>query len=67
MCVNTYSFVFDTVPDQFKFQEMCDKAVDDNTNELEFVHNRYKTQEICIKAVDDYANTLEFAPDRYKT
>ena len=46
---------------------MCDKAVDDNADALEFVSDRCKTQEICDKAVDDYANTLEFVPDRYKT
>ena len=38
MCVkavNTYSFVFHSVRDRYKSQEMCDKAVDDDTDALE--------------------------------
>ena len=30
--VKTCSFVFNSVPDQYKTQEMCDKAVNDNPN-----------------------------------
>ena len=40
MCIraaNTFSFVFDSVPDRNKTQEMCDKAVGDNHNALKFV------------------------------
>ena len=42
MCVkavNTYSFVFDYVPDRYKTQRMCNKVVDDYANALEFVPN----------------------------
>ena len=30
---------------------MCDKAVDDDPNALEFIPDQYKTQEMCDKAV----------------
>ena len=42
---------------------MCDKALDDNRNALDFVPDRYKTQEMCDKAVDDYSMALEFVLD----
>ena len=58
--------VFDSVRDQYKSQEMCDKAVDDNVSVLEFVPDQHKTQEMCIKAVDDYTNILELVPDRLR-
>ena len=35
--VNTCSFVLNSVPDQYKTQEMCDKAVDGNPNALDLV------------------------------
>ena len=44
MCIKavySYSFVFDSVLDQYKTQEMCIKAVDDYTNTLEFVPDHY--------------------------
>ena len=46
---------------------MCDKAVDDDPNALEFIPDQYKTQEMCDKAVDDYSVAIEFVPDRYKS
>ena len=42
---------------------MCDKAVDDNPDALDFVPDRYKTQEMCDKVVDDYSVALEFVMD----
>ena len=46
MCIRpvmTCPFVFISVPDRYKTQEMCDKAVDDNPNALYFVPDWYKT------------------------
>ena len=65
--VNTCSFVFSAVPARHKTQEMCDKAVDDNPNALNFVHDRYKSQKMCGKAVDDYSIALEFVAERCKS
>ena len=50
--VNTYSFVFDSVPNWFKTQEMCDKAVDDYPSTITFVTECFKSQEECIKTVN---------------
>ena len=44
-------FVFDSVPDQCKTREMCDKIVSDDSSMLKYCHDRYKTQEMCNKVV----------------
>ena len=63
--VNTCLFVFDSVLDQCKTQEI--RAVDDNPSTIKYVPDRYKTQEMCDNAVDDKSDALEFVPDRYNT
>ena len=47
--VNTYSFVYDSVPDRYRAQEMYDKVVSENIFMLKCCNDRFKTQEICIK------------------
>ena len=40
MCIrafNTCPFVFNSVTDRYKTQEMCDKAVDDNPSTIKYV------------------------------
>ena len=44
--------VFDSVPSQYKTQEMLDEALDDYANALKFVHDWYKTQKMCNKALN---------------
>ena len=39
------------VPDQYKTQEMCERAIKDDPWALEFVPDHFKTQEMCDKAV----------------
>ena len=39
-------FTIKYVPDQYKTQDMGDKAVDDHPDALEFVPDRYKIQEM---------------------
>ena len=39
------------VPDHFKTQEMCDKAVTFNPYTLRFVPDHFKAQEMCDAAV----------------
>ena len=46
-------FVINSVPDQYKTQKMCDKAVDNNPDALTFVPDRYETQKMCDKVVDE--------------
>ena len=49
MCVtavDTCPFVFDSVFDQYKTQETCDKAVFEDCFVLEYCLYRYKTQEM---------------------
>ena len=55
--------VFDSIPDQFKTQKMCDKAFSEDPFMLKYCLDRYKTQEMCGKAVDDFLPTLKFVPD----
>ena len=47
--VNTCSFVFNSVSDRNKTQEMCDKAVDDNPNALDLVPGRLRLKKCVIK------------------
>ena len=37
---------------------MCDKAVDDYSIALEFVHDQYKTQEMCDKIISNDSFSL---------
>ena len=54
-------------PDQYKTQQMCDKAILENGGTLESVPDCYKNQQMCDKAVDNYLHALKFAPDCYMT
>ena len=40
------------VPDQYKTQQICEKAILENGGTLKSVPDCYKNQEICNKAVD---------------
>ena len=51
--VDTYPFVFDSAPDQYKTQEMCDKVV--------------STQEMCDKTVNACLSALKFVSDSFFT
>ena len=46
--VNTCSFVFDSVPDQSKTQEMCDKAADDTPSTRKYVPEQYIRLKKCV-------------------
>ena len=60
--VDKCPFVFDSVPNQYKTQEMCNKNLSEDPLKLKYCHDRYKTQEVCNKAVDDFLPTLKFVP-----
>ena len=54
------SFVFDSVSDWYKTQELCEKVVSKDAFMLEYCLDRYKTQEMCDKEVDAFLSTLKF-------
>ena len=62
--VDTYPFVFDSVPYQYKTQEMCDKIVFKEPLILKYCLNGYsKTKKMSNKADDAFLPTLKFVPD----
>ena len=65
--VKKLPFVIRYVPDQYKTQQMCDKAILENGGTLESVPECYKNQRIHDKAVDNYPHALKFVPDSYIT
>ena len=55
------------VPDQYKTQETCDKAVCVDPWSLGDVPDNLKKQEICDKAVRSDPSSLQFIPDWFVT
>ena len=64
---DTCPFVFASVNDWYKTQEMCDKIVSGDTFMLKYFLDRYKTQGMCNKAADTFLPTLKFILDWYVT
>ena len=54
------------VPDYFRTQEMCERAVEKGSWSLVHVSDQYKTQEMCNKAVKKYPWLLEYVPNNFK-
>ena len=42
---------------------MCERAIEDEPETLEFVPDHFKAQEMCNKAVEEDPCALEFVPD----
>ena len=63
--VDNYANALEYVPDSYKAQKMCYKAVDSNPSAIEFVPECFKTQEMCRKAVNSHS--FYYVPYRYKT
>ena len=73
------TFLIRCVPDYYKTQHKCDKAilenegtlcnkaVDNYSHALTFIPNCYINQKICDKALDAHQSTLQFVPECYKT
>ena len=51
------------VPDCYKTQKMCNKAVDTYPSALQFVTGQCKTHEMCIKDVDTFPFVFDSVPD----
>ena len=47
-----------SVPDQHKAQEMCEKAVDNYAHAFEFVPDCHKTRKMCNKVANTYPSTI---------
>ena len=56
-------FVFDSIPDCYKTQEMCDRVISEDHFVIVYCPNKYKTQRMWDKAVDDCLAALKFNPD----
>ena len=56
-----------SVPDQYKIHEICDKVVDNYAHALEFVRHCYKTQKMHHKVINTYPSTIQFVFEYYKT
>ena len=52
-----------SVPDCYKNQEMCNKAVDNCPHALDYVPECYKTQKVFDEAVRTYPSTIKFVPE----
>ena len=48
--LDTCAFVFDSVPDRWNTQKMCDEVVSKEPFMLKYCLNRYKTQEKTYRA-----------------
>ena len=57
--------MLESVPDQYKTHEMCDKPVDNYAHA--FVPDCYETKKISNKDVNTYPSTTQFVPEYYKT
>ena len=53
--------------DHIKTQGMCERAIEDESETLEYVPNHFKTQMMCERAVENEPDTLKFVPDHFKT
>ena len=63
--VDTPPFVFVSVPDWYKTQEMCDKDISNDTFVLKYCIDRQRTQKIFDKTIDDFLPA--FVPDWFVT
>ena len=58
---------FHHIPDHFKTQKICIKAVRVDPFFLELIPDHFKTQEICDKVVKEDFSSLQFVPDWFVT
>ena len=56
-------FVFVSISDWYKTQEICDRVVSEDPFLIVYCPNRYNTQRMCDEAIDDCLAALKFIPD----
>ena len=57
----------DSVPECYKHQQMCDKAVDNYPHALKFVFYCFMTKKTCDRAVDTHPSIITYVLDWCKT
>ena len=65
--VNTFVFVFHSVHDLHKTQEICDRVVSEESFMIIYCPCRYKTQNMCNEAAADCLKALKLIPDWFVT
>ena len=58
--VNRCFFVFNSMPDKCKTQEMCVRVA---SVLIVYCPDKYKTQRMCVEATDDSLAALKLVPD----
>ena len=56
-------FVFDSIPDWYKTQEICDRVVSEDPFLIVYFPDKYKTQRMCDEAVDDSLGASKLISD----
>ena len=64
--VRELPYLLGCVPDQYKTQQICDKAIFENGETFKSIPVCYKIK-MCDKAVNTYPHTLKFFSECYKT
>ena len=65
--VNTCVFVFHSVFDLYKTQEMWDRVVSEDSFMIIYCPYKYKTQNMYVEAVDNCLAALKFIPGWFVT
>ena len=65
--VNSFPFIFDSIPYWYTTQELCDKIVSEDHFMLRYCHDKYKTQNVCDNAVYSCLLALENVTDWFAT
>ena len=65
--VDNYAHAQGFVPDSYKTQKMCDKAVNTCPFIFDSVSDCYKTQEMSNKVISEEPFKLKYYYDKYKT
>ena len=60
-------FIFHSIPDQYKTQEMCNSIIPEDPFSIRYVPDQHKNQQMCDKAVDDCLAASKFVPDWFVT
>ena len=65
--VNSYFFLFDSIPDLYKIHEMCDRAVSDVPFMILYCPNEYIPQKMCDDDVYGCLAVLKLIADWFVT
>ena len=60
-------FLFDSIPDQYKTQGMCDTVVFEDPSLIVYCADKYKTQRIFDIVVSEEPSLIVYCPAKYKT